>query len=119
MGLDVETSADVVLVHGEIKRWRDVINIDEEQPAWPILLQLWQAAGLKLDETLGIQLGEEMEELFVKPGGVDREESVPVVKEEKEEEAKLRMSELEEQANVEPQEVTRGMIVEVPAKEWG
>eukprot|EP00808_Paulinella_micropora_P020776 g83265.t1 len=40
MGLDLETSAHIVLVQGEIKRWRDVINFDEDQPAWPIILQI-------------------------------------------------------------------------------
>eukprot|EP00808_Paulinella_micropora_P032109 g66008.t1 len=116
MGLDPETSAHVVLVQGEIKRWRDVINFDEDQPAWPILLQVWKAAGLKVDESSGTQIGDDSEELFVKPEGVDDNERVVVVKEEKEEDGTLRQPETDESTD-EQREVTRGMSVEVPAKE--
>eukprot|EP00808_Paulinella_micropora_P015852 g81532.t1 len=96
MGLDLETSAHIVLVQGEIKRWRDVINFDEDQPAWPIILQIWKACGLKLDEALGYKISDDMEELFVKPEGGDDSDRVVVVKEEKEEEGKLRSPEPEE-----------------------
>eukprot|EP00808_Paulinella_micropora_P016145 g1506.t1 len=102
---------------GEIKRWRDVINFDEDQPAWPIILQIWKASGLKLDEALGYPISD-MEELFVKPEGGDDSDRVVVVKEEKEEEGKLRSPEPEESTE-ELREVTRGMSVEVPTKEWG
>eukprot|EP00808_Paulinella_micropora_P028476 g53081.t1 len=45
-------------------------NFDEDQPAWPIILQIWKASGLKLDEALGYPISDDMEELFVKPEGV-------------------------------------------------
>eukprot|EP00808_Paulinella_micropora_P019888 g82319.t1 len=111
MGLDLETSAHIVLVQGEIKRWRDVINFDEDQPAWPIILQIWKASGLKLDEALGYPISDDMEELFVKLEGGDDSDRVVVVKEEKEEEGKLRLPEPEESTE-ELREVTSGMSVE-------
>eukprot|EP00808_Paulinella_micropora_P014972 g19616.t1 len=111
MGLDLETSAHIVLVQGEIKRWRDVIYVDEDQPAWPIILQIWKASGLKLDEALGYLISDDMEELFVKPEASDDSDRVVVVKEEKEEEGKLRLPEQDE-CTEELREVTRGMSVE-------
>eukprot|EP00808_Paulinella_micropora_P019760 g28874.t1 len=103
---------------GEIKRWRDMINFDEDQPAWPIILQIWKASGLKLDEALGYPISDDMDELFVKTEARGDSDRVVVVKEEKEEEGKLRLPEPEESTE-ELREVTRGMSVEVPAKEWG
>eukprot|EP00808_Paulinella_micropora_P014113 g6440.t1 len=86
----------LVASKGEIKRWQDVINFDEDQPAWPIILQIWKASGLKLDEALGYPISDDMEELFVKPEGGDDNDRVVVVKEEKEVEGKLRSPEPEE-----------------------
>eukprot|EP00808_Paulinella_micropora_P027349 g77801.t1 len=91
MGLDLKISAHVVLI--------------------------WKAAGLKLDEAHGSPISDDMEELFVKPEGAEDNDRIVVVKEEKEEEGKLRQPEPE--TTVEQREVTRGMSVEVPAKEWG
>eukprot|EP00808_Paulinella_micropora_P019705 g69814.t1 len=79
---------------------------------------VWRAAGLKVDDATGPQISDDIQGLFVKPEGAEDNDRVVVVKEEKEEEGTLRQPEPEESTD-EQREVTRGMSVEVPAKEWG
>eukprot|EP00808_Paulinella_micropora_P027389 g52025.t1 len=112
MGLDLDTSAHVVLVQGEIKRWRDVVNFDENQPTWPMLVKVWKAAGLKVDEIHGPPIQDDLEGLFVRAeeSSDSGPEVVVTVKEEKEE-GKLRQPDPEE-TKEEPREVHRGLSVE-------
>ena len=67
LGLDLETSAHVVLVNGEVRRWRDVINFDEYQPAWPLLVPVWLAAGVNMKEftASGFIENDDVDSMFV------------------------------------------------------
>jgi len=117
LGLDIEVSAHIVLVQGEVKRWRDVTHFTEE-PGWPTLKKAWKAEGMEVDEASGYIQDDDVDAMFEKHTETVKEESVQPEEEEpnvggvKEEEGTLRSPapvEEEEKGAAEGIEVKRGL----------